>query len=220
LPAADEDGEEEGSEGGSKGEEDQDLDQEEGKGSGNTSSSGAKMATAVKRGRPSKAAKIAAKKGKGFVKFMQQDDEMTEDKEQEEGQDSGNTSASGTKMSTAVKRGRPSKAAKIAASQGNSSVKHLQTVQQDSDSNTQIPTPRKRGRPSKNESAREDGAKELASSSTSTRAQGKRKRGDSQGGPRKSSRAAAEAATQQIAELSVSFPNSMKACSQLISDPR
>ncbi|KAI3324727.1 hypothetical protein HD806DRAFT_53752 [Xylariaceae sp. AK1471] len=133
--------------------------------------------------------------------------EEDEDPNQEEGQDGENGSRTRTKTSTAVKRGRPSKAAKIAARKGKGSTK---IMQQDSDRDAQVSTPRKRGRPSKNRTVRGDGAEEVASSSTSARVQGKRKRGDAEDGPRRSSRAAAETATQQIADQSVRLSNIWK----------
>lgn len=99
------------------------------------------------------------------------------------------------------KHGRSSRIAEMSARQGND---QSSIAQQDSNVGEQGSTPRRRGRPSKNSSVPGGTSKSAASLSLTKTAQNKQKR-PLRDGLRRSSRAAAESATQRIAVQSVRF---------------
>ncbi|KAI1158813.1 hypothetical protein F5B18DRAFT_64502 [Nemania serpens] len=100
-----------------------------------------------------------------------------------------------------LKRGRPARIADMSARQGNG---QSSVTQQGSNGGEQGSAPRRRGRPSKNSSVPGGTSESAASLPMTKTAQDKQKRaaGDSL---RRSSRVAAESATQQIAVQSVRF---------------
>ncbi|KAI0544262.1 hypothetical protein F4679DRAFT_565687, partial [Xylaria curta] len=88
---------------------------------------------------------------------------------------------------------------------GTSSAERLGSMNKEPSSSKQDITPRKRGRPAKN-SLSLSSANMSATTSTTKSSASRRKRGVAKSSLRRSSRTAAESATKQITEQSVSFP--------------
>ena len=136
-----------------------------------------------------------------------QDDEEDEEPEEDiKNQDEIDTGGNESKASPGMRTVGSSKASKVIARKGRGSPKVGQG-QANGETPISTPTsaPRKRGRPSKAEAARSGRAKPVSSNSTAAGGRGKRKRGEEDSGIRKSSRAAADLASQQISEQSVSL---------------
>jgi hypothetical protein len=110
-----------------------------------------------------------------------------------------------SKISAGMRSVEPSKAPKAIARKGRVSRK-IGKDQANSETpiSNSASAPRKRGRPPKAETARSGRVEPLSSNFATAGGRGKRKRGDEDSGIRKSSRAAAEFASQQISQQSVS----------------